>query len=81
MAIPIIIIGVIAYAKKQLPLWLIMVWVFVPSLLFLITSIISVGYAHSVAGMIQLIVNLLILIYTTKIKPKNFRTDVFRIYK
>jgi hypothetical protein len=63
MAIPIILLGLSAYLRNQIPASLVLCWVLIPSTLFLIVSFASIGDAHAVGGTAVLGMNIAIIIW------------------
>ncbi len=63
MAILLIPLLIVLLARNIVPKWVAYVWIFLPSGVFLIFSIFSVGMAHAITGRAQLGVNLFLLLF------------------
>lgn len=71
MAIPLLAPGLAMLSKKQISARLCAGWVFLPSILFLLISLGSIGAAHIVGGMILLLANMIILYWLVIKRIRN----------
>jgi hypothetical protein len=63
MAIPMLALGLVVFAKGQIPPRLALGWIVIPSILFLFAIFVSIGYAHALGGMSILGMNIALLFW------------------
>jgi hypothetical protein len=75
MTLPIIMLGITAFIKRQISFVLVLVWIILPGVVFLVTSIGSVGNAHVWGGMSILAINILIILFLVRNTEETRRNN------
>lgn len=76
MALPMLLPGMVALAKRQIPRWLALTWALAPSTVFLLIAPLSVGGAHAMLGTTMLLVNLSLLFWVDLKGRAEFTTKL-----